>query len=190
MLCLTCNAFCFSLLCKNCREQFLKIKLKIRIVEDLKIYSFYDYQDISLLLNTKYYAIGSRVFSLLAKKANAHFLTTHQEFFKQYIVHGVGIDDNPKKGYSHTGVILHAFRNIITPIYGELQAKNKVKYAGKSLEFRQKNPRGLVYKSGSKDLVIFDDIVTTGLSMLEAKKAIEKGGGNVLFGVVLSDAKG
>lgn len=189
MRCLVCEKYSFFAICKQCQESFLIIKPKIRIIEDLKIYSVYNYEDISFLLNLKYYAMGSRVIKILSKKASKHFEKTHGEFFKQHKVYGVGIDDNPKKGYSHTGVILRVFSSLIKPIYGELIAKKSIKYAGKNLAYRQQNPKDFTYYSGAKDVVIIDDIVTTGSSMLQAKRCIEKAGGNVLFGIVLSDAK-
>lgn len=186
MRCLVCRKWSFRIICKTCQEEFLILKPKIRLVGDIKVYSFYSYEDIAFLLNTKYYAIGSRVFNILAKKASVYFSQNLSDSLSE--VYGVGIDDNPKKGYSHTGILLKNFSSSIKPIYGELNARNKIQYAGKSLAFRQNNPKNFSFKVKNRNLVIFDDIITTGTSILEAKNVIEKNNNRVLFALVLSDA--
>ena len=39
------------------------------------------------------------------------------------------------------------------------------------------------------DIVLFDDIITTGLTIKEARDSINNAGGNAHFAFVLSDAK-
>ncbi|CBG39541.1 purine/pyrimidine phosphoribosyltransferase [Helicobacter mustelae] len=189
MRCIVCARFSLCVLCKSCQEQHLILKPKIRIIGDFKVYSFYDYQDVSFLLATKYYAIGTRVFALLAGHAARYFFTQQKSTLLSQNVYGIAIDDHPKKSYSHSGVILRAFRHCVRPIYGELYARNAVQYAGKNLEFRKNHPKDFFYKSGARDVVIFDDIITTGTSMLEASSCVQKAGGQALFGIVLADAR-
>ncbi|WP_158654733.1 MULTISPECIES: phosphoribosyltransferase [unclassified Helicobacter] len=158
------------------------------MLEDFKVYSFYSYEENAFLLNMKYDAIGSRIYKILAQRASEYFFNHLSVRFPKDC-YGVGIDDDPKKGYSHTGIILKGFSSKIKPIFGELRAKNKVKYAGESLSFRKKNPKNFKCKVSYKDLIIFDDIITTGTSMLEAREKLQKYNNNVLFGIVLSDAR-
>jgi competence protein ComFC len=74
----------------------------------------------------------------------------------------------------------------IKPLYNTLKASNIVKYAGKDLEFRQKNPRKFVYKGASNiDVILIDDLITTGATILEAKKVLKKHNVNVLFALTL-----
>lgn len=106
-------------------------------------------------------------------------------------MYALAIDDVVNDYFSHSAILANSLKsNIIKPYFNVLKATNKVKYAGQNLEFRQNNKRNFIY-SGKKfiDIILVDDIVTTGLTMLEAKEIVEKFGCNVLFGIALSDAK-
>ncbi|EAL2030738.1 ComF family protein, partial [Campylobacter jejuni] len=60
----------------------------------------------------------------------------------------------------------------------------------KSLEFRQKHKRNYkLLKTIHEPVILVDDIVTTGSSLLEAKKVLEENKISVLFALVLADAK-
>ena len=75
-------------------------------------------------------------------------------------------------------------------LYSTLHSKSSVKYAGKSLEFRLSNPRNFEYKGPKEiDVILVDDIVTTGTTLNEAKEVLKKYGVNVLFCLVLADLR-
>jgi len=75
-------------------------------------------------------------------------------------------------------------------LYSTLHSTSNVKYAGKSLEFRLNNPRKFEYKGKKNiDVVLVDDIVTTGTTLKEAKQVLKRAGVNVLFSVVLADLR-
>ena len=63
-------------------------------------------------------------------------------------------------------------------------------YAGKSLQFRLDNPRDFDYH-GKKDVdvILVDDIITTGITLQEAQKVLTQSGVNVLFALVLADVE-
>ncbi|ELZ6177138.1 ComF family protein, partial [Campylobacter coli] len=64
------------------------------------------------------------------------------------------------------------------------------KYSGKSLKFRQDNKRKFkLLKKINNPVILVDDIVSSGSSLLEAKQFLEKNKISVLFTVVLADAK-
>ena len=69
-------------------------------------------------------------------------------------------------------------------------AKNRVNYSGRSLQYRLENPRDFVYtgKSGV-DVILVDDIITTGITLQEAQKVLIKKGVNVLFALTLADVE-
>ena len=188
MRCVVCEAWSLRAICARCQETFLPIAPKIRLLEDFKVYSFYSYEGISFLLNSKYYAIGSRIYSILARRAREYFSAQIEEGAFDGVC-GVGIDDRVGDSYSHTGILLRAFSGIVRPIYGELIARNRVQYAGKNLAFRQSNPKDFSFSLGAGEYVIFDDVITTGTSMLEAKRVIERSGARVVCGIVLADAR-
>ncbi len=58
------------------------------------------------------------------------------------------------------------------------------------LDFRLDNPRGFVYNGLSDiDVILVDDIITTGLTIQEAKEKLEDNGVRVLFAITLADAR-
>jgi len=103
----------------------------------------------------------------------------------------IPIDDHTRHGFSQTAILAKALKSeVLSPIYASLRAKNDIKYAGKDLDFRLKNPRNFEYK-GNKNIkvILIDDVITTGTTMLEAKNTLQKYGCEVLFGLCLADAK-
>lgn len=106
MRCLICGNFTFKTLCNPCFEA-IAIQPRVRILENLKVYSFYDYQEIQFLLHAKYQIIGSKIYHLLAKKAYLFLKQTLQSPLKAY---GIGIDDKiSKQGYAHNAIYKNAF---------------------------------------------------------------------------------
>jgi competence protein ComFC len=103
------------------------------------------------------------------------------------LVYALPIDDHTRHDFSHTAILVrHLKSSSIKPIYNVLKASNIVKYAGKDLDFRQKNPRKFIYKGASNiDVILVDDLITTGTTLLEAKKVLKKHKVNVLFALTL-----
>jgi competence protein ComFC len=189
MRCLACGKLSFEIICKNCQTTLLSTSLHSReVAKDFFVYSFYNYTDISKLLNAKYHFFGDKVLQILAsnsfKKFSLNFTFSNQ-------VYAISIDDVVTKDFSHSAILAQNLKsNIIKPYFNVLKAQNRVSYAGKSLEFRQKNKRDFIY-SGKQylNIILVDDIITTGATMQEAKIILEKNNCEVLFGLVLSDAK-
>ena len=63
-------------------------------------------------------------------------------------------------------------------------------YSGKPLQYRLEHPRDFVY-SGKKDVnvILVDDIVTTGITLQEAQKVLMAHHVNVLFALTLADVE-
>jgi competence protein ComFC len=80
--------------------------------------------------------------------------------------------------------------NYSIPQHSSLQAKNRVNYSGKSLQFRLENPRDFIYRGKSNiDVILVDDIITTGITLQEAQKVLIEHGVNVLFALTLADVE-
>lgn len=195
MKCLLCGNWNLKgVICASCLPSFC---LGVRWVDALKVYSFYAFSEVELLMHYKYIPIGSRVFSLLSKKAADYFVQNinlchlaNEGGIQGSLdgVIGIGIDDCIQRGYSHTGVMLRSFGKIFIPIYGALLAKNPVSYAGKSLDFRASHPKNFQTKLKGKKVVLFDDVITTGITLKEAKQCLQAQGNEVLFALTLCDA--
>lgn len=174
MKCLVCGRWHWRMICKACLDSIPLRFSSRKLTDSISVYSFYAYSDVSLLMQSKYQLVGSRVLKLLAHRAAQYFFT-HIDFtdFGQK-VGLVGLDDYPYGAYSHTGVIIRAFekesRGECKGVYGALKARNTIKYAGESLAFRQDNPKGFYFTRNISYpfIVLVDDIITTGTSFKEA----------------------
>ncbi len=189
MRCLSCQNLSIQIICKTCQENLLQSIFKKReLDDDFAVYSFFEYEDIKELLNTKYEFYGDRVYKILANLSFKKFADNFN--FDENVV-AVSVDDNTTHEFSQSAILVNALRSKnITPIYSTLKARNRLKYAGKSLEYRQKHKRDFKYK-GKQNLkiILVDDIITTGSTLKEAKEVIEKSNCEVLFALTLSDAK-
>ena len=100
----------------------------------------------------------------------------------------VGVDENVKSGYSHVALLTHELKHKnVKVLYAKLMARNKINYSGKTLQFRLENPRDFEYKGKKEgEVILVDDIVTTGTTLIEAKQVLEQSGLKVLFALTLA----
>lgn len=188
MRCFKCKSFTIFVFCKTCQEALLNPNVRIRELGGFKIYTFYDYSDIKELLNSKHKIYGSYIFKELAGLSFRHFALS-VDLDKNISI--VPINDTNTDGYSHTAILANSLKTErIKPIFNALHATNNVTYSGKDLEFRRKNPRKFKLLKRIEDPVILvDDIITTGSTLLEAKDVLNKNGVDVLCGITLADAR-
>lgn len=188
MRCHLCLKLSWQPLCKTCLTTVLAPTPTFRTLESgLKVYSFYSYSDIAPLLHTKHTYTGAKIFTQLGRHTFFEFLKT---FELPEGIYALPIDDHVRHGYSHSAILAKATKPFLKPLYASLRANNTQSYSGKSKAYRQTNKRDFVLtcKSGM-DVILIDDIVTTGSTLEEAYEALKKHGTNVLFALVLADAK-
>ncbi len=189
MKCILCENLSFKLICKNCQDTLLQPSFHKREIEEgFYNYSFYALSDIEELINSKYYFHGDRIFKILAKLSFEKFAKNFD--FKTKLL-AIPIDDHVRHEFSHTAILAKNLKSkYIRPQYNSLKAQNIIKYAGKSSDFRRNNPRNFKVTNICNELtVLCDDIITTGATIKEAKKAIEEKENKVLFSLTLADAK-
>ena len=188
MRCQLCLGLSWQPLCQRCLSTLLKPTPAFRVLENgLKVYSFYSYKEIATLLHTKHTYIGEKIFTILGQQ-------TFSEFFKTFDfpqgVYAIPIDDHVRHGYSHSAIFAKATQPFLTPLYGSLRAKNHESYSGKSKAYREKHQRCFEPKcQAGLDVILIDDIVTTGCTLLEASGTLKAYNVNVLFALVLADAR-
>ncbi len=183
-----CENFSFSHICKSCQELFLQPSIyKRTLLHNVEVISFYKYKDIKKLLHTKHTDLGYYIYTILAKNSFEIFA---KNFNYQEHIAAIPIDDTAEHGYSHTAILTkHLQTKKITPRYNTLRAKNKVSYSGRSKDFRAKNPREFALKNFHESaLILVDDIITTGSTLNEALRVMQKNDKEILCCLTLADA--
>ncbi len=187
MRCLLCESLSLTHICKSCQTKFLKPSLYKRQLENgITLFSFYKYEEIKELLYTKHTDIGFYIYKILAKNSLKLF---GDSFDYERRVALLPIDDTPKSGYSHTAILAKSLKSrLIKPYFAKLRAKNTTSYSGKNRAFRLNNPRNFIYREfKEEELILIDDIVTTGSTLSQAIALLQKHNKKVLFCLTLSD---
>ena len=190
MRCLSCHKLSISTFCETCQNNLLKPSITKRRFGSLDVYSFFNYQHIEDLLLTKHTPQGYQLYRALAKLSFRPFIQKFVENDPRE-VYVIGVDENVKSGYSHVALLTHEMRHKQVHIeHAKLMATNGVNYSGKPLQFRLENPREFIY-SGKRDIevILVDDIVTTGTTLKEAKEILKQSGVEVLFALTLASVK-
>jgi len=158
-----------------------------RTFGSLDVYSFFKYQNIEDLLLTKHTPQGFKLYKALAQLSFKPFMQKfmHEDSRTIYVV---GIDENIKSGYAHVALLTHEMKAKNVKVqHAKLMARNLESYSGKTLQFRLENPRDFVYKGKKEvEVILVDDIVTTGTTLQEAAKVLKQNGVNVLFALTLA----
>jgi competence protein ComFC len=186
MKCLLCESFSFSHICKNCQETFLTPSLYKRKLLGIEVLSFYKYSEIKNLLHTKHTDLGYYIYKILAQNSFKKFA---ESFELLHQTASVAVDDVPHSGYSHTAIINKELKSsYIKPLYNKLRARNSISYSGKSREFRLLNPRNFEIKNfKEKEVILVDDIITTGSTLTQAIQMMQANKKDVLFCLTLAD---
>lgn len=190
MRCFSCSKLSIKIICKRCAEQLFRPTVSTRKVGTLDVISFFKYSTLETLLHTKHKPEGYRIYKALANRTMKPFI---EEFVEsdERDVYIVGIDEYVKSGYSHVALLTRAMKTKNSIIqHSVLMARNRVNYSGKKLQFRLENPRDFLYKGPSDiDVILVDDIITTGITLQEAQKVLISHGVNVLFALTLADVE-
>jgi competence protein ComFC len=171
-------------------NQFFQPSMNTRTIGTLDVISFYPYSVLEPLLLSKHKPEGYRIYKALAKRTMTPFI---KEFIEHDdgVVYIVGIDEVVSSGYAHVALLTRAMKTAVTrPLHASLLAQNRVNYSGQPLQFRLDNPRDFHY-SGKKDIdvILVDDIITTGITLKEAQKVLSQHGVNVLFALTLANVE-
>jgi competence protein ComFC len=171
-------------------NQLFRTTTSTRTIGTLDVISFYKYSALESLLLTKHKPEGYRVYKALSKMTMKPFI---EEFVESddRVVYIVGVDEYVKSGYSHVALLTRAMKTKTSiPLHASLMAQNRVNYSGKDLQFRLNNPRNFKYNASSDiDIILVDDIITTGITLQEAQKVLIQNGVNVLFALTLADVE-
>ena len=204
MRCVNCGAFSLRTICAACAANLAECRLSMRQVEGFSVFYYYGYSEIRELILSKHHEYGAAVLARIASLSLAKFPLNLQreisanpqnyEAFKAggiFKFNAVPLDDDARSGYSHTAILARALKSeLIEPKFHCLRAQNRVKYTGQSLEFRLQHKRNFKILTPPKfPVILVDDIITSGLSMLQARESLIDGGFMPVCGLVLANAK-
>ena len=189
MKCILCERLSFSHICTLCQERFLSPSLYKREIENVPVYTFYRYSEIKDLLFSKHSDLGFYIYKILAQQSFAKFAKTFALEGDISPFASVAIDDVPKSGYSHTALLNQALKTpYIQVLHNRLRDESGISYAGKSKAFRLLHPRQFSLKPfEQKELILVDDIITTGLTFQAAIKKMQQANKEVAFCLALAD---
>ena len=191
MRCYSCHRLSLRTICNECRDRLFAPTIRKRKVGSLDVISFYRYSSVESLLLHKHKPEGYRIFRELADATLKPFIENFvREDSKPVAV--IGIDETIKGGYSHVAAMTRQMKTrLSTPLHASLLSRNRVNYAGKTLQYRLDHPRDFHYR-GPKgiDAILVDDIITTGITLQEAQSTLKRYHVNVLFALTLADARG
>jgi len=187
MKCIVCETYSLTHICTNCQTNFLTPSVyKRSLANGTTVISFYRYSDVKEFLFTKHTDIGFYIYNILAKLSFQKFA---QEFHTREHYVSIAIDDNVKSGYSHTAILNHRLKSYnIKPLYNKLRAQNPISYSGKTKAYREQNPRNFQLKKfKNPNVILVDDIITTGTTLQEAITILKQQKKEVAFCLTLCD---
>ena len=187
MKCLLCESLSLTHICNSCQETFLTPSIYKRKIQNIEVISFYKYKDIKDLLHTKHKDLGFYIYKILADNSFKKFA---QEFNYDGSISSIAVDDTIDSGYSHTAILNKTLKSKnIKPLFNKLRSKNNISYSGKSREFRLLHPREFeVSDFKEKNVILVDDIITTGITLTQAIQVMKLNKKEVLFCLTLADA--
>lgn len=186
---MVCAKISFKHICSLCQKELLSPSLyKRKLYGNIPVYSFYKYHDIEPLLLSKHTPLGAYLYAIMAQNS---FLPFAKDFDYERRVCSVAVDDHVRHGYSHTAILnKHLKSDSIQPRFSVLRAQNSISYSGKSYQERLLNPRKFKYKEiKEEEMILVDDIITTGLTLTQAIQKVQENGKKVLFCLTLADAR-
>jgi competence protein ComFC len=189
MRCLLCESWSPAHICKRCRSvQLVPSFYTRKITGKLSVHSFYKYDEIEPLLLTKHTDLGYYIYKTLGKIAFGAYAKT---LTYESPVAVIGIDDHIRHGYAHTALLARAMkRTNLTPRFTALRDRSGHHYSGKDFQYRLTHPREFVLKPfPEKQVILVDDILTTGLTLTQAAEALQTAGKELLFCLTLADAQ-
>ena len=165
----------------------------MRQVKGFSVFYCYGYSEIRELILSKHHEYGAAVLARIASLSLAKFplhlqreISANPQNYEAFKTDGifkfnaVPLDDDSRSGYSHTAILARALKSeLIEPKFHCLRA-----------QFRLKHKRNFkILTPPQFPVILVDDIITSGLSMLQARESLIDGGFMPVCGLVLANAK-
>lgn len=194
MYCAVCGKLKWYIICKHCLENLEYIDSKRILDNNVKVFSSFSFSELQFLLTSKNNIIGSRIFKRLGMYGIYKFLTNYPDLAKlnKQQIAVLSIRNSAIGAYSHSAILAQCFKSYGFKVFhNALIIGNNSRFSHLSREERQKMGRNFYFKftKNYAGIIIVDDIVTTGQTLLEASEIIIKNGYTPLFAWTLCDSR-
>lgn len=194
MYCALCGKLRWHIICMDCLENLDYIDSKRILDNGMKVFSSFAFSELQFLLTSKNHVIGSRIFKRLGMYGVYKFLVCHPNLAglnkEQTAV--LSIRNHTIGAYSHSAILAQCFKNYgFSVFHNALIIGNDNRFSHLKREERQKMGRNFQFNF-TKDysgIIVIDDIVTTGQTLLEASQIISKNSYTTLFAWTLCDSR-
>ena len=194
MYCAVCGKLKWHIICKHCLESLDYIDSKRILDNGFKVFSSFSFSELQFLLTSKNNVIGSRIFKRLGMYGIYKFLKYYPDLAalnKQQIA-VLSIRNKTIGAYSHSAILAQCFKSYGFKVFhNALIIGNDSHFSHLKREERQKIGRNFNFKftKNYAGIIIIDDIITTGQTLLEASIIINKNGYTPLFAWTLCDSR-
>ena len=194
MYCSMCGKLTWHIICKECLKHLEYIDSKRVLDNGVKVFSSFAFSELKLLLASKNNIIGSRIFKRLGIYALSNFFERYQDLakLKKQEVAILSIRNKAIGMYSHSAILAQCFK-----IYGfkvfhnALIIGNNSHFSHLTKEERRTLGRNFSFhfKHDYLAVILVDDIITTGQTLLEASDIVKQNSYTPLFAWTLCDSR-
>ncbi|RDU64234.1 transformation system protein [Helicobacter didelphidarum] len=194
MYCLLCQHLNFSIICKKCLNNLWHIESKRELSNGFKVFSSFALSELKTLIYSKNNIIGSRIISRLGIFGVKRFFDYHQELLnlQKDSIAVVCVRNRIIGAYSHSAILAHCFKKYgFKVFYNALITQNDIRFTTLTKTQREETSREFHFKIHKhfSMIIIVDDIITTGETLLEASNIIAKNNHTPLFAWTLCDSR-
>ncbi len=194
MYCAICGKLKFNIICKTCLDTLSHIESKRELTNGFKVFSTFALSELKLLIASKNNIVGSRILKQLGNYGIKKFFDHHKSLLKinRQDIAIVCVRNKNVGAYSHSAILAKCFKKYgFNVYYNALIIGNDIKYARLNKQQRQEISRNFEFTLNKKNLgvIIVDDIITTGQTLLEASNEIRKCNYTPLFAWTLCDSR-
>ncbi|STQ86332.1 ComF family protein [Helicobacter muridarum] len=196
MYCSICNRLSFSIICKLCIDSLWRIESKRELDNGLRVFSSFAFSELRGLIHTKYNVIGSRIFRRLGEIAIKEFFISYNDLLgldRNQV--GIVCVRNMRIGlYSHSAILARCFKSFgFRVFHNVLKTGNDIRFMQLNLRQRKSVSRNFLFHAkilrNISAVILVDDLITTGQTLLEASNVIESNGIKVLCAWTLCDTR-
>lgn len=198
MYCVICLRLNFFIICQKCLDSLWHIKSTRELNNGLKVFSSLAFSELKMLLYTKDNIIGSRIFKRLGSYGVKQFFHTHTDLLdlSRQQVAIICVRNKHVGAYSHSAILARCFKKFgFQVFYNALITGNDIRFMRLTLQERKNISREFTFKLSclkEKEMsavILVDDVITTGQTLLEASNLIESNAIKVLCAWTLCDAR-